>query len=38
MVVVESFAGGHQGQPLEVAGVVVVWPAAEVVTDGVHRR
>ena len=38
VVVVQALAGGDERQPLQVAGRVVVRPAAEVVADGVHRR
>ena len=37
VVVVQPLAGGHEGEPLQVAGVVVVGPATEVVGDRVHR-
>ena len=38
VVVVQSLAGGDEGEPLEVARGVVVGPATEVVGDRVHRR
>ena len=38
VVVVQSLAGGDEGEPLEVPGGVVVGPASEAVGDRVHRR
>ena len=38
MVVVQTFAGGDQCQPLQIAGPIWIWTPSEVVSDGVDRR
>ncbi len=38
VVVVEAFAGGQEGQPLQIARRIGIGPPAEVMSDGVHRR